>query len=106
MKGATEVNVDEESSAYDEEGNPAPITVGVKINRKVFKYDSGGRVKPPKSKAKIRTKKGVGIGSRRSKAQMVRGTSGADTGSASTMTRQKSLLDYYKMAEVDVGSHN
>jgi len=71
----------------------------------VFKYDSKGKIKPRKKNKIVKTRRGVGIGSRRSKAQMVRGTSGYETGSASTMTKQKSLLDYYKMADVDVGSH-
>jgi hypothetical protein len=72
----------------------------------VYRYDASGRVKTKRAKTvALRTKSGVGVGGRRSKAQMVRGTSGYETGSASTLTKQKSLLDYYKMAEVDVGSH-
>jgi len=91
------------SSAYDSQGNKCEI--GVKINRKVFKYDSQGRIKKKKSRAAVRVRTTVGIGAKRSKATLVRGASGYETGSASTLTKQKSLLDYYKMAEVDVGSH-
>jgi hypothetical protein len=101
------VNVEEDvSSCYDSQGNPAPIQIGVKLNRKVFKYDSQGRIKKRKeAKLNVRLKKGASRGSRRSKAQMVRGTSGYETGSQSTYTRQKSLLDYYKMADVELDSH-
>jgi hypothetical protein len=36
----------------------------------------------------------------RRKAKRTKG-SGYETGSQSTMTKQKALLDYYKMAEID-----
>lgn len=52
INAQTETNVVEEveSSAYDSDGNPAPIEIGVKINRKLYKYDKNGRKKKRKKK--------------------------------------------------------